>query len=347
MNYELRHGDYGSALHDLLENGGQLFSSTHPDGANTILRGQICITYWKPNSRLFAQVNEASRQFGFEHPAPTAGRLARHVLRSVIDLPCDGTYFGKGYAQLARDGNHWHYQHVVTGYHPFLVEFDLKSAYFTSLFHGKSLLFHERKGWMDDNGALDRLKSITPILPKWLRLTLLGVLASHKSQFYTRGKDENDNFVLNLKTVKKIKYGAAFNAAHKAINRTYKCMERVHSIGGDYIKRIHTDSFAIPPTIPEEKEVEILEFLAKHNYQVAIKASGASHFLNLNEGLIGNKVIGMWQSVREQFREQKVKIPKYNFDSESLQRWKDRISIQESSEDEPSTAESMCQLSLL
>lgn len=321
MNYETKTGDYLDALDYFMNKGGQFFPSSLKGGANTILCGRNCVTFWEEDSNLRAKVRDACREYGFPPENMTAGRLAKAFLRDIAGLDVSQTSYGDRAFKMAKRGSHWHYQHVETGYHRFLIEFDLKSAYFTSLFHGKSLLWDESKGWLDDGGALEVLRLLSPRIPKWLRLVILGVIASHKQQFYTIEQREDGERFLQLKTMSKVSYGAAFNAAHKAVNRTYQCMKKIHEIGGEDIKRIHTDSFALSVSCSGEVERNILEFLEKNEYAYTVKGYGSSHFLNLNEGIIGGKLIGVKTSVFDQLRAENIKIPKAGLTQEEHFRW--------------------------
>lgn len=319
MNYTTLEGGYAEALQYLLEHGGQFFPARHPDASNTIVKGNDCVTFWPENSSTRAHLKSACDFFGYEAEHLTPGRLARKVIKEVIELEWKHTFFGKKAAQMSADGSHWHYQFVEPGYHKYLYEYDLKSAYFTSLFHGKTLLWDERKGWLEDKGALERLRYITPYIPKWLRLVILGILASGKQQFYTRQEGESGGYYLKLCTIRKISYGAAFNCAHKAIHRTHAAMSRIHRIGVEHIKRIHTDSFALSIDCPKQTTQEIFDFLDQNKYKVSLKGQGSAHFVNLNEGIIGKKVIGERRHTLDTFREQNIKVPQYMLSPEEFE----------------------------
>ena len=322
----IHEGEYADALARFLEIGGQFYPARHPQGSNTIVCGNRTEIFWKKDSPLRIQLLQAARMFGYDSEDITASKLCRKILSEVVKLDTEKTYFSKHFQSMARDGGHWHYTHIETGYHPFLIEFDLKSAYFTSLFHGKSLLYHERGGFQDDGGALENLRQLNPLIPKWLRLTLLGVIAAHKMQFYKLNKDKPNEPELTLCSIPKIQYGAAFNAAHKAINRTHQCMRKIHEIGGEYIKRIHTDSFAVTPDLPYAAERRIFQFLSDNDYHFSVKGVGSSHFLDLNSGLIGNKVIGSREQVITELRENQIKVPKVMISPDEFERWKKRVS---------------------
>lgn len=328
MKYEVSEGDYLTALHLFHTKGGRFYPQRGEDSPSTIVSGDKCFTVWSPNSRLLPKCKALCREFGFEWEGQSPGRIARQIIGEIIGLNTKGTSYSDSYRRLARKGEHWHYTYVETGYHPYLLEFDLKSAYFTSLFHGRSLNYHDTFGFQDDSGALDNLKALESILPKFMRLVILGILAAHRNQFYIMDKLDEDSINLKLITHSEIKYGSAFNAAHKAIKRTYEAMKRIHLIGGEYIKRIHTDSFALTVDCPNDVEARIFEFLSKNGYPVTVKAQGSAHFLNLNEGLIGNKLIGARQVVFSEFREKNIKIKKYEVDSDEFIRWSKRELIE-------------------
>ena len=332
--YEVIEGDYLDAIAKFRSSGGRFYPQLNPDSPSTIVSGNRCIVVWNPLSKMLPRCKQLCREFGFEWEGQPPGRIARRILKEVVALDVGETGYAGKYRSMARSGHHWHYTHVETGYHPYLVEFDLKSAYFTSLFQGASLLYHDHRGFLDDGGALANLKAIEPIIPKFLRLVMLGILASHKHQFYTIAEDSEDSFSLKLCTANEIKFGAAFNAAHKAVYRTYALMKKIHSIGGEYIKRMHTDSFALSPDIPHSTENEIFSMLHRNNYPTQVKAQGTSHFINLNEGIIGNKLVGAKEIVLNQFREQKIKIPKYELDQDQFERWTNRRLEEESTVDQ-------------
>lgn len=328
--YEVVEGDYLAAIGLFRRMGGRFYPQLNPDSPSTITSGNRCTVVWNPDSKLLPKCKQLCRDLGFEWEGQPPGRIARRLLKDIVCLDSEGTGFSSKYRAMAKRGSHWHYTFVEVGYHPYLIEFDLKSAYFTTLFQGATLLYHDFLGFIPDRGALLNLKAIEPILPKFLRLTILGIIASHKHQFYTIAKTDDDSFAMQLCTTNEIKFGAAFNAAHKAVYRTYSLMKKIHSIGGKYIKRIHTDSFAVTPEIPQVIEEQIFDLLRRNSYPVQVKAQGSAHFLNLNEGIIGNKLIGSREIVFNQFREQSIKIPKHELEEEEYLRWTTRRLAEES-----------------
>lgn len=321
FTYEFRVGSYLETLGEFERIGGRLFPQRSPDSPSTIVSGNRCITYWDEKSRLLPKCKTLCRELGFDWNGQTPGRIARQVLSEVVGLEKQEHGWGKLYHKMAKDGGHWHYTHVETGYHPYLIEFDLKSAYFTSLFQGRSILYHDYKGFVEDDGMLDNLRAIETLLPKFMRLIILGILASHKMQFYVKDKSSQDCFLMVLKTLPKIEYGMAFNAAHKAVRRTFELMRKIHRIGGTHIKRIHTDSFALSFDTPQEIESEIFNLLERNHYPVSVKAQGSAHFLSLNEGLIGTKLIGAKDLVFKEFREKQIRIDKHELNYDEFKRW--------------------------
>lgn len=322
--HEELEGDYLTAYSDVLEGGGQLYPGTGNDSPNVVVRGKLVRTYWKPNSRRRAETHDLARWMGVEPYAATGGRLARHLVENVLKLPYRTTFWNRRYKELAVKGEHWHYCMVAPNESCMGAEFDLKSAYFTSLAQGKTLLYHEGRGYVDDEGALEMLIELVPHLPKWFRLQLLGCLASWNMQFLTRSKKPGEEGILVQKKVFKISYGAAFNAVHRAILRNYKIMERVHEFGGEHIKRMHTDSFFLSWECPVETEQKIFDYLEKTGCRVDVKGSGRAYFFDLNCGFVGNKLVGSPTDVKENMKIRQIKYPSDYRPDEVVNRFKER-----------------------
>ena len=323
--YATEIGGYPAALAYALKIDGQLFTGKTRDSAHTVVRGSNVVTFWEENSSARKNVLNAAKIFNFDGEHLTSGRLSRKILKEIVGLDAKGTYYGRSYRKLARNGFHWHYMKCIPGYHPYLIEFDLKSAYLTSLLKGRTFFYHELYGWQDDSGALENLREIEPLIPKWLRLTMLGIIASHKTTHYRVTKNEDGGVVITPKTISKVDFGAAFNAVHGAILRTYRTLKRVDEIAKGSCARIHTDSFAISPEIEEKKEAEIFELLSSKGFDTSVKASGSAHFINLNEGCIGKKLIGAKHEVESRFREENIKVRREFIDYECWCRWRERV----------------------
>lgn len=325
MQYLDLDGNYAVAYEDVLTNGGQLFPGNGKDSANVVVRGKQCFTYWEKNSKRKGELKELCEYFNISPIGQTGGRVARWLIDSVLNLPYENTFWQKKYRQLATNGNHWHYTFIEPGHRYFGIEVDLKSAYFTSLIAGKSLLFQDGRGYIDDNNSLEALVELVPSLPKWFRLQLLGVMSSWRFYFLSRDKVDKGSKELKLKRQCKITYNAAFNATHRAILRNYKIMQKVHQIGGEHIKRMHTDSFFLDTSCPESIENEIWAYLEQKKVKVDIKAAGLAWFYDLNTGFVGNKFVGSKIDVVEKMREFEIKMRRQNLVPEVIDRFGEKI----------------------
>lgn len=313
-------GGYSEALEELLTSGGQLYSAESKGGANVVVRGCYCTTYWPANSKKKGQVVEACEIFGYDSYAMTGGRLIRSLLKDVIKLEYKGTRYHDKYRKLAELGGHWHYQFSNPGDNGYCVEFDLKSAYFTSYTQLPTALLAGIDNFVEDDGAMERLRTLYSIMPKWMRLQLLGILASHTKTTIVREKTTT-GWGVKINQFSSIETGYAFNAAHRAILRTYKVMKRVHEIAGDNIARIHTDSFALKATTPDEVEAQVFNYLKEMGYEVAVKGMGRMYLFDLNTGAIGKKVIGAKAEVIDRFKEEKISFSPQENAQELIERW--------------------------
>lgn len=307
-----KEGTFIDAYQDVLENGGQLFQGNGKDSPVTVVRGKKTIIYWQKNSRKRGEILQLCSSMNIDPYAVTGGRIARFLLDEILSLPYEKTFWNKRYRSLAVSGHHWHYYHVVPWQFFYGCEFDIKSAYFASLMKSKTLLYMEGKGYVDDGGAIESLSSLIPSMPKWFRLQLLGVLASWQLKFLSPSKKPEDNGKLVIKSIPKIQYNAAFNCVHRAILRNYKIMENIHKIGGEHIKRMHTDSFFLSWECPVDIEAKIFEYLAEKGCEVSVKASGKAFFYDLNTGFIGKKFVGSKIDVIELMRSNGQKMQKTN-----------------------------------
>lgn len=321
MHYTDKCGTYYDAYLDVLENGGQLYPGNGKDSANVIVRGKHCITYWEIGSKRHQETVELAKYFNIEPYGKTGGRIVRWLINDCFKLPYKSTFWQKRYRGLAKKGTHWHYLHVVERERFFGIEVDLKSAYISSLFAGKSLLYQDGKGFIDDNHCLENLMVITPQLPKWFRLQLLGCLASWRISFLCRDKANPASNLLVQKWYHNIEYNAAFNCVHRAILRNYKIMEKIHQIGGEYIKRIHTDSFFLDCDVPREKEEAIWNYLEEKGLEWDIKGCGYSYFYDVNSGFIGKKFVGSALEVSDKMREENIKKKRSSYDDKTMNRF--------------------------
>jgi hypothetical protein len=319
MQYFTLEGDYLSAYHFCQKNGGQLFCGNGKDSANVCLIGQKCYTFWAKDSKRKRQVEELAEYFGLNPEGQTGGRIARWLIDDLIKGPYGSTFWSKTYRNLAKDGSHWHYTHCQEKQVYWGIEVDIKSAYFASLFTFPSLLYHPSCGYLDDKGSMDNLKILYKDFPKWFRLQLLGCASSWRIYYLTRNKGGGTEEELIRKCRMIIKYNALFNVAHRAILRNYKVMQKIHQIGGKYIRRMHTDSFFLDIDIPGDKELEIWDYVASKGLEYSIKGAGQAWFWDLNTGFIGNKFVGAHIDVCEHMRRENIKMKRNSTNAQILQ----------------------------
>lgn len=308
MKYFSIIGDFLTAYQFCLKNGGQLFSGNGRDTASVCVVGSNCYTFWDINSKRKQQVEELATYFNLDPTAQTGGRIARWLIEELICIPYEKTFWSRTYRNLAKSGSHWHYLHCDSKTQFYGIEVDIKSAYFSSLFSFPSLLYQPEVGYLDDNGAMENLKELYKVFPKWFRLQLLGCMSTWRSFYYCRDKKQPDSKELMMKSRYFIKYNAAFNVAHRAILRNYKIMARIHQIGGKYIRRIHTDSFFIDIDIPVEIESQIWQYIQGKNLQYSVKGFGSCFFWDVNTGFIGNKFVGASIDVMARMRADEIRM---------------------------------------
>lgn len=322
--YIEKEGGYSAALTELLEKGGQLFTGDDKDGCTTIVRGCYVTRFWAPNSAKKGKLIEACKTFGYDPYGMTGGSLCRKIITDLLELKHKETPFSNTYRKIAVDGSHWHYQHLITGNHGHTIEFDLTSAYMTQYLALPSMLLVGNDQFIDDDGAMEKLKQLMPLFPKWLRVQFLGVLASHSRTTITRVKNGTE-WDIKKSISPSISYGGAFNSAHRAILRVYRIMEKIHSILGEHCKRMHTDSFLMSQATPVNLTLQVFEYLESLNQDVQIKAMGRSYFMDLNQGIIGKKLVGNRRETSDNLKEMGYKQDRNDLDPLYESTWEDII----------------------
>lgn len=324
MKYHTEHTGYAGAIDCLQTIGGQLFPCKRRDGVSTIVKGKEVYSFWEPNSKSYGKCRQVAEDFAFPHEHFTPGRVAKFILEEICGVKPKRGRPDPIFLKLARDGFHWHYTHVETGYHPYLMEFDLCAAYATSLVRYESLYFSMNQRTIADDGSMRNLRALLPSVPKWIRLVMLGQMAAHRMTFATMPDRHLGDLSLKWQTISKVSYGDAFNRTHQAILRVYRILQRIHSIGGVHVKRIHTDSFALSPEIDVQAESEIFQYLDSEGFSYSLKAQGSSHFFCLNSGIIGRKFVGVPFEIREALRALPEKPRRVYLTPEQLERWRVR-----------------------
>lgn len=268
---------------------------------------------------LFAQISKKPEEFIPEKMSP--GRLIRafitHVLKLDLDkktkrygdryyylvkdrpllfemdefeqVPKSDAKFGFDYELLLK-ASHWHYLYLAPDPQDFGIELDIKSAYFTAYLKQPTMLLDDpgvgrQPAFIADGGAMKRLRDINPELPKWFRLQMLGILGSHEQEYYQINPESG--FAEKKLFSGAIKYGMAFNAAHKAIYTVYKTMAEVADLIRYDLLRSHTDSFCLRANMGHAAEGLMLIALKQRGFEVSCKGIGWTHFWDIDRGLLG------------------------------------------------------------
>jgi hypothetical protein len=247
-------------------------------------------------------------QIGFDPEIATGGRICRHIANEVIAIPYQETDFSSKWSRLAQAGTHWHYLYAKPGLYDYAVELDVKSAYWASFMTGKSTLLRGDGTWIDDGGRLEDFGVLMSTLPKWLRVSMLGQLASWKSEFYVRPQVPVTGWELEHKTFRQIKTGALFNATHRAIARVWKFMQALHSLLGDDCLRIHTDGVIINCSNGMDWEVPVEDLFRKWGFDYTVKGFGHCWIHDVNSVVLGQKIAGSKRYIRDEMVAQGVRI---------------------------------------
>lgn len=301
-------GDLSSAQLLLTQKGGQLYPARDSHGPFVITRGSIITTLWPPNSPRRGKVIEMARTLEYDPHIATTGRLVRHLLDDIVRLEYKPTYFEPKWRGLAEKGNHWHYLHCVPGSYEYCIEIDLVSAYWTALMTQPSILLSKDANFLDDGGALSSLNSMVGLLPKAFRLALVGSIASWRQTYFVRDKNDPTNSMISTKTRHEIKYGAAFNAVHRAILKVWKVMEICHKIVGKDCVRIHTDGITVNAMNGMAWERQLEDFILSQGFDYTVKAQGNTWINDVNSAIVGRKVIGVPSIVAREAKERGIKI---------------------------------------
>ena len=271
----------------------------------------------------FAEISRKPEEFIPEKMTP--GRLIRAFLEHVIKLKLEGKakIYGERYYYLVKERqellreddldevisrdeiydftalplrdnvSHWHYLYLNKNPSGYAIELDIKAAYFTSLLQEKTLIWYDpgkgggKPHWLNDGGAMDRLREYAPLLPKWFRLQMLGIIGSHELKYETYNYGNGGKRTQAHIDKGGIKYGAAFNVVHKAIYRVYDVMNEIAELVKDDLIRSHTDCFTVKTSMTRRTEAEMLSALAARGFELSCKGIGWAHFWDIDKGVLG------------------------------------------------------------
>ena len=270
----------------------------------TVKRGSRKLAvFWNPSQsgqKFRKETYELAHLFGFSlaiYPDITCGTLAKKFWKEVIGInpqKCDKEakrspyYFGQQILARAKEssGEYWSYKYFQKHEPQYLVDRDIKSAFFTSLCQLKTLYCYENKSGsytsVPDGGGIERLRQWSPYLPKWFKHRAFGMLASKKYG---------------------TKWGAAFNAASLAVQKVYDLMEAGQKIADGYCVRCHTDCFTLKACTPTSVLEKLESLLAEKGFQLSTKKLGYGQLWDEGFGFIGFlNPIGSKHDVEHQMR---------------------------------------------
>lgn len=317
--------------------GGEIFTGRH-EAWVTVANGKRRGLFWNPNGegkRVRAETYKLAEQFNISlslHPDITPGKISTIFWKDIIGINPkldrkagkQSGYYGVGWNNLAKrksqpdveTGNeeefdHWHFQLWREHEPQLLVDRDIKSAFGNALVSAPTLFLYEHKNgtstFIDDGGAMKRLREWFPHLPKWFKHRMVGTLASHQYG---------------------IKWGAAFNTSQWAILNVYKAMLGATEIAGDYCVRAFVDCVTLKGSTPLEVIEAVEGYLARQGFELGTKALGYGQLWSPVEGFIGYKnVIGIESDVQSEMIKRKIDIKKTAaaFDNEMVKNFGTRL----------------------
>ena len=200
-------------------------------------------------------------------------------------------HYGFNY-ELLGDASHWRYLYLAPQPQGHAIELDIESAHFTAFLRQPTMLLNDptsgaKPYFINDQGAMQRLRDINPQLPKWFRFRMLEILGSHEIKYYQHDPAISTYFCEIKVDPHVINYGMAFNAVHKAIYTVYETMAEVANLVRDDLLRSHTDSFILKATMSRSAETQMLTTLAERGFEVFCKGIGYAHFWNIDQGILG------------------------------------------------------------
>lgn len=246
--------------------------------------------YWDSDRPGWGELDGCAAMMEFPGDAPSWSRLSKFVFQRHVTEKFSGIKPHRDFVLMSEKKFFWHFHKVTPGAHSNATELDVKGAYSKAITNQPSLYLEAPFRPKDDGGAIERLRELIPLLPKKMRLCLIGYLASGKmTQFYYNPQFPDG---LQRRDVKICYDGGIFNRIHASLAGLYSFMQELTSIAGDDCIRAHTDSVLIKETIPNATLTSLLRKAKTSGYEMACKGHGNAVLFNLNEGVLGGRIIG-------------------------------------------------------
>lgn len=253
-------------------------------------RRQHVTYFWDTVTPQWGELDAVADLMGFPHDCASWSRLSKWVYQEHVTREISGIKPHRDFRLMSEKKFFWHFHKIVEGNHGNCTELDVKGAYARSITREESLYLEAPFRPRPDNGAMERFKALVPILPKKMRLCLIGYLASGKmTQFYL---DPARPGSLSQREIRMCYDGGVFNRIHASLAGLYSFMHEMEMLAHDDCVRVHTDSLLIKESLPDAQLNAMLRLAKKEGYELACKGHGNAVLFNLNEGVLGGRIIG-------------------------------------------------------
>ena len=317
-------GYQSDALKFQKQHGGQVYTGRN-QAWFTVEGGKRRGIFWHPEKGEPVRADTYALAIGLgitiaEHPDLTPSKLTKLFIREILGFNPDldkkqgkrSAFYGSQWAEFAQKSSsdeegdsydHWHFSDCCPHDAQWLVDRDIQTAFFSAMLSAQTLFLFEHKNgtsqFIDDGGAMARLRELAPTLPKWFKHRLVGTLASYKHG---------------------IKWGAAFNTAHWAIDRVYKFMAQIREIAGEYGVRYFVDCVTLLGVTPAAIIDQIDAAALAWGFTFRTKALGYGQLWSPVEGFIGwQNPIGMDFEVASSMKERNLHYDHRAFTREMVQ----------------------------
>lgn len=251
--------------------------------------------FWDLNNPKWQELDTIAAQLGFTGDCPSWSRLSKFVYETHVTPHKSGIRTHRDFERMAHLGCFWHFHKVVPGSHGNTFELDVKGAYARSVTKADSLWLVAPFRSADDGGAMERFKALIPILPKKMRLCLIGFLSSntmtHWRKHPTREGELKKHCFFHCFD------GGVFNRIHASLAGLFTFLEEMERIACQDIIRMHTDSLLVKTTISTKNLNALFRKAEQSGYELAVKGHGDAVLFDLNAGVIGGRIIGNPRSV--------------------------------------------------
>lgn len=255
--------------------------------------------FWDTNHPKWHELDTIAETMGFTGECPSWSRLSRFVYETHVTNKKSGIRTHRDFELMAEKKYFWHFHKVIPGSHGNATELDIKGAYARSITRNESLYLIAPFRPADDGGAMERFKNLVPILPKKLRLCLVGFLSTNKMvQFYEDKKKPGE---LTKREIRLCYDGGVFNRIHASLAGLYTFLGEMERIAHADCIRIHTDSLLVKETIPTANLNAMMRLSKKEGYELAVKGHGNCVLFGLNEGVLGGRIIGNPRLILQQW----------------------------------------------